>query len=551
MFREPDEEPTNTAAARVDKTAATLRSTIRRESTIRPNRYNTIPSPRPRPTPSERGALLIDYRRHRQDAPRDPTGESERFRRRLIEAQVDDGERQMQRRRQAYVDAVQRDDLQREQPFLEAENERHRRSDELMIARERTRRARDARSRIRWGSLNDYDAADSERREAGEELLRDALQHNRPGQRLRLPRPPRESALRFEVAPSPPASDSSRPTSPRERTLTRPYIPSLSPPRALTDPRARHAVPDGPLPSTDDSALTPGFAPAQAAYQASDRDFSPRPVPFPTTNASDDELPDLETPPADTWESSYPPLRRVGHLSPRPASARYDGLGDRQRSPSIPVSDSSVEEDTWETLLTTMEEDQTQPSADSSFTSAIASASTSRRSDSASRSGRSSQTAATSVDGPDALDSTQPCDLDDLESTGRTVPLAEVIRRTRAREDRDEATRYPSLREQRRVIERMHELARENISSAERRTAAAEDRLRRIEHRAEEAEAELAHMQRLIDRLSRREQIPSDWWAAAGLSGTLREHERHEQREQERAEEERLDETLVAQIEES
>src|SRR5690606_26327942 len=50
-----------------------------------------------------------------------------------------------------------------------------------------------------------------------------------------------------------------------------------------------------------------------------------------------------------------------------------DGLGDRQRSLSPP--DDNAENDTWETLLTTITPDEHLPSADSSFTSATASAS--------------------------------------------------------------------------------------------------------------------------------------------------------------------------------
>ncbi len=477
MFREPEEETASKVVTRVDKVAATSRSSIRRESTLRPGRYNAIPSPRSR---NARAYLLEDYRTR----------------------------------------------ASRPQPVAEEDH------DELEREIERLRSRREARSRIRWGSLNENDGSDMDRRHAGEELLRDALQHDRPGQRMRLLHPPRESALRFEVAPSPPLSDvESRTTSPRRRTLTRTYMPS--PPYVPNDQRTIRPIQYGPILSVPGAALelTPGFAPAQGAYEDLDRPAGE--VPTSTTTsaaANEDHLPDSETtPPPDTWESSYPPLRRVGHLSPRPLIFRHDGLGDRQRSPISSADDSNAEEDTWETLLTTMEEDEHQPSVDSSFTSAIASASTSHRSDSASRSGRSSQTTATSLsDLERSLDPSQPCEPDDMntETDAQYDPsMRSMIRRAREpRRLREQHDETHSLDEQRMVLERVHGAVREDIASAERRTAAAERRtnaaearLRRIESQAAETEAELAQMQTLIDRLARREEIPNEMWAAAGL----------------------------------
>jgi hypothetical protein len=467
MWREPEEEPSDRVVAKVDKAAATSRSAIRRESTVRPGRYNAISSPRSRH--SIRSHLLEDY--HARAAHNRPVAES------------DEAE-------------------------LEAEIER-------------LRRRRETRSRIRWGSLNENDGNDTDRRQAGEELLRDALQYDRPGQRLRLLRPPRESALRFEVAPPPPLSDSaSLPISPRERNFTRPYVVRRVP---WFDGHTESRIPaDGPLPTTGLVELTPGFAPAQGAYR--DMDRAPGEVISATTAIDGNDLPDLETSLSETWEASYPPLRRVGHISPRPYSFRHDGLGDRQRSPGSSANDFNAEEDTWETLLTTMEEDENQPSAASSFTSAIASASTSRRSDSTSRSGRSSQTAATSLGDLEPVDVGQPCesDNDQEERPDFDDPSAtSMMRRARIRHGRYSP---PSpFNEQRQAFERMHDAARENIASAERRTAAAEERLRWMENRAAATEAEVAQMQIFIDRLARREDISSELWAAAGLSRINRE----------------------------
>jgi hypothetical protein len=471
MWREPEEEPTDSIAAKVDKAAATARSAIRRESTVRPGRYNAISSPRSRH--SIRSHILDDY--YTRAAHSRPV------------AEPDEAE-------------------------LEAEIER-------------LRRRRETRSRIRWGSLNETDGNDTDRRQAGEELLRDALQHDRPGQRLRLVRPPRESALRFEVAPSPPLSDSRSPsTSPRQRSFTRPLrrLPWFD------DHPGSRIPPDGPLPPTSSVELTPGFAPAQGAYRDSDRTSGE--VMSATINSTaidGDDLQDLATPPPDTWESSYPPLRRVGHLSPPAFSFRHDGLGDRQRSPGYSVDDSTAEEDTWETLLTTMEEDENQPSVESSFTSAIASASTSRRSDSASRSGRSSQTTATSLGDLEPVDAGQPCESDNDQDETPEVhdPSAtSMIRRARLRHGRYSPP-SPSFNQQRQAFERMRDAARENIASAQRRTAAAEERLRWMESRAAATEAEVAQMQSFVDRLARREDIPDEFWAAAGLSRITREHQ--------------------------
>jgi hypothetical protein len=472
MWREPEEEPTDRVAAKVDKAAATARSAIRRESTVRPGRYNAISSPRSRH--SIRSHLLDDYYTHAAAHSR-PVAESD-----IAE--------------------------------LEAEIER-------------LRRRRETRSRIRWGSLNETDGSDTDRRQAGEVLLRDALQHDRPGQRLRLIRPPRESALRFEVAPSPPLSDSGSPsTSPRQRSFTRPLrrLPWFD------DHPGSRIPPDGPLPPTSSVELTPGFAPAQGAYRDTDRTSGEVISATINSTAVDaDDLQDLETPPPDTWAASYPPLRRVGHLSPPAFSFRHDGLGDRQRSPGYSVDDSAAEEDTWETLLTTMEEDENQPSVESSFTSAIASASTSRRSDSASRSGRSSQTTATSLGDLEPVDAGQPCESDNDQDETPEVhdPSAtSMIRSARIRHERYSPP-FPSFNEQRQAFERMRDAARENIALAQRRTAAAEERLRWMENQAAATEAEVAQMQSFIDRLARREDISDEFWAAAGLSRITREHQ--------------------------
>jgi hypothetical protein len=151
--------------------------------------------------------------------------------------------------------------------------------------------------------------------------------------------------------------------------LARPYMPS--PPYSFSDNTATGLRPRG----TDGNIIaaepTPGFAPAQGEYR-DNREREP---------AIHSSAPRHHTPPGESsWTASYPPLRRVSHFSPRPAPnifslAENSRLGGRRHSVS---SSSEVEHDTWETLLTTMEPDTHLPSSDSSFTSATASQSTIR-----------------------------------------------------------------------------------------------------------------------------------------------------------------------------
>lgn len=230
----------------------------------------------------------------------------------------------------------------------------------------------------RWSTMTDTARYGDEetienrrRRQAGEELLHDALQYQRPSHRMRVPRSPRTSALRFEVSPAPRSSAFADPSMEEQAFLARPYMPS--PPYSFSDGSVRSRVvreADGPLEGLR-AEPTPGFAPARAPARAAQQHNGQG------ESNMRDNLPRQNTPPGESsWTASYPPLRRVGHLSLREDSdlSRYEGLGDRRRSPS--TSSSEVEHDGWETLLTTMEPDNHLPSADSSFTSATASHST-------------------------------------------------------------------------------------------------------------------------------------------------------------------------------
>lgn len=208
---------------------------------------------------------------------------------------------------------------------------------------------------------------EGQRIQDGEELLLDALRHERPGQRLRRLRRPRESALRFELAPSSPSSTSQAEAPMIERQSGRSQMPT--PPYSSSGNGPGRRSPENDHSRTP--PLTVGFAPAfpVGSEDRAEHRGSPSLSEIP-------RLPRISNPPGQSWTASYPPLHRSrAHDSP---------------------SDSDLEENTWDTLLTTMEPDEHLPSASSSFTSATASLSTSE-------SGPSTQSTA-----PSSIDTLRP-----------------------------------------------------------------------------------------------------------------------------------------------
>ena len=203
--------------------------------------------------------------------------------------------------------------------------------------------------------------ADRRMRQAGEELFHDAVRHQHPGRRMRIPRSPRASAPRFDLVPDSQFSASLDETAEEQTLLPRPYMPS--PPYSFSE----HAGSSRPgrrrrqgSPELTSAEPTPDFAPARGTHHEH----------------------------RSSRMTSQPTLRRVGRLSPRqePHLSIYAGLGDRRRSLSISSSRSSsspvteglheVEQYTWDPLGTTMQPDDHLPSTESSFTSATASQST-------------------------------------------------------------------------------------------------------------------------------------------------------------------------------
>ncbi|KAK8049220.1 hypothetical protein PG994_010950 [Apiospora phragmitis] len=152
---------------------------------------------------------------------------------------------------------------------------------------------------------------------------------------------------------------------------------------------------------------------------------------------------------------------------------RYDGLGDRDRS--LSPEDSSV----WDTLQSTLTPDPQPPSVGSSFASTTASVATSQT---------TASSANTSVTNPDET-AELPCEpvADDSESDGegeeqRTGPSRRTI--------------PPSSRSYADVVAEALPPAR---GGAER-----------LEW--------LSDMQRIVQGLASRQDIPDQWWAAAGLN---------------------------------
>ena len=85
-------------------------------------------------------------------------------------------------------------------------------------------------------------------------------------------------------------------------------------------------------------------------------------------------------------------------------------------------------------------------------------------------------------------------------------------------DDEAHAQRWRSQRmiEERQWRRRERDATLDNLRDVARRTPSGEER-------ALDTEAVLAHMQDVIERVARREDIPDELWAAAGLSRTVRE----------------------------
>ena len=428
MFREPEEMAAEQAAAKVDQIAATRRSTIRREPTVRPGRSTSSRS------------LIERIRESRREAENSSGNLSSRSQRegvrdiRILDAELGRLRRQRQR---AQANTVDRDSTRRsDHDYVRPEPEPRSDIDVELLSRLRTDPGSAA-----------FDEPSS--RFSFDALLPDATetipQH--------LPRPSQESSLRFEVG----ATSQSESEHLRRRR------------RSLATTSARRTTPSTRLADPDNEEV-------ENAYNAtSDSQRHGRiPVGGPIISPSLESL-----------EAAYPPLRRVNHMSPRllgNSASRFDGLGDRLRSPS-PPNDEPVEEN-WANLLNTMD-----PGRSSTATSFLSSGSDSRNGSNGSSQATTVTTSFGEIGGDDS------CDLD-LPS-GITE---EDVREIRARHGR---------------------LQREPVPHTSRPDDVVHEALQRDLARGNERILELEVFGVILERMQRREEIPDEWWAAVGLSADV------------------------------
>lgn len=242
--------------------------------------------------------------------------------------------------------------------------------------------------------------------------------------------------------------------------------------------------------------LTPDFAPA-VAYRtstsplpASDNIHLP-PLPLPSMRPS---APLNYSPrPSATWRDY-----RTGNAPSRmPRDSTIDGLGDRQRSPSPDLERENV---AWETLLSTITPDANAPSTDTSFSSMV-SAET-RRNASALASSMLPPSSAPSSLVHLALDpypsTLHPCDLSSSDEDDDDTPV-------NYHRYMDSANPAVSL-------------LRPGVYS----TMSSHPPIPTISFSfSDSGDTDLQQMRAILDRLARREDIPDDWWAGAGLSRTI------------------------------
>ncbi|MCJ1400782.1 hypothetical protein MMC11_003990 [Xylographa trunciseda] len=366
--------------------------------------------------------------------------------------------------------------------------------------------------------LERHEASNRRRLDSGRALLRDALSYEQPGQRMRQIR---ESALRYEVPPPVPTISNTQDESNRE-PASRPgnesaptiearwspppqYMPT--PPYASTDradqspaesiPLYAHLPPLVNAPGATPS-LTPRFAPA---YRQEDSAFTQRVDD--SRRARRAHLTSLR----EAYAGGHPPLRRNRHRIPYNAIDdrglpividHTDGLGDRRRS-------FSPEDNTWETLLTTITPDERLPSAESSFTSASVSAS--------SLSSNSASSSTTLLTAPSSSSGTlnaisNICDDPTDSSCSETDDDFTTVMHHEFLDELPppDPARYSA-----------------NIHATGRRMSREiNEQFARLRRRTDE---ELVHqrLQTMMERVGSQEPVPvsDDWWASAGLSRAI------------------------------
>ncbi|KOS47583.1 hypothetical protein ACN38_g1439 [Penicillium nordicum] len=251
------------------------------------------------------------------------------------------------------------------------------------------------------------------------------------------------------------------------------------------------------------SSLTPNFAPARAYHTSAS-----------STPDSGVRLPSIRERYNRDRAALFPseiPEHRFNNTT-QPRSTRdpvADGLGDRQRSPS---PDAERETDAWETLLSTITPDATLPSTDTSFTSTSAAAPdisrNARPRSSVNLTQPMTAEAARAHFGLDPYpDQLNPCDFSSSDDEDAPSTFQEFMGRISRHPDQNSTmSNHPPVP----VVIPASVLA---FSDSRRQNPSLSDR----HHQNDD----LHHMQVILDRLARREDIPDDWWAAAGLARTL------------------------------
>jgi hypothetical protein len=195
-----------------------------------------------------------------------------------------------------------------------------------------------------------------------------------------------------------------------------------------------------------------------------------------------------------------------------------DGLGDRRRS-------FSPEEDTWETLLTTITPDERLPSASSSFTSASAAASASASTSSLSfnSSTRPATTGTTPSTTSQSLNSlSNICDDPTDSDYSDFDPSTDYL---------DVPRRVPYENSLRNLDDPPTPGPRRYHANTQARTRRASQEMsdhfsRMSPGRLRERNTELDHRQilrieEILSRMDRHEPIPEEWWATAGLGRSV------------------------------
>lgn len=339
------------------------------------------------------------------------------------------------------------------------------------------------------------------RLESGRALLRDALSYERPSRRLRVNR---DAPSVNNMAPPVPALQESRHHASRSDSIHhrglnsvplvrregQPDMPEYmpTPPHSSGDTLSRSS-PQRSTQSFGAASVTPRFAPAHRFDNTGEITFQEYLARHRIHNVRDPDIDDHSL--RRVRRHGSPAIQPSGRDSPQDD---LDGLGDRRRS-------FSPENDSWETLLTTMTPDERLPSTHSSFTSATASAS-SLSSNSASSYGTLVTAPSSSTETLDAYPTI--CDNTDTEESGsedeQNLSLQELnTEDSHGREPSSHSSNRATLRRRSHQPERVEHLTRH----------------RRILEREEE----LQQIQANLDRLER--QVPEEWWAAAGRDRNL------------------------------